>query len=912
MGVLNSSDSLDMSGCPQFASIRSLDSSSICGCPQFVLLNSSSLSIRPQFVGVLNSTAQCRNCAIVCFGLFFLQQVRTLAHRSRVPLMSYPIRIHSRYRLTFLASLLFAILSPTLSAQTASVDEVRAVARLYSAAFDRDPKINGLNFWVKAYEGGSSLSTISRQFYLSPEFTKKYGTLNEKQFVEQLFRNVLGRDGKLSGINFWVKNLQGGASPASVLKKFADSPENVTKTTATFADMRYINGQWTFEPIFTNNLIAESLDIDSSFPRIGYPLEVSVSLTALELTDDVSVAFFAIDKDRANVRQLALDTATIDRVEPGTNTYTLEIEVPTSLEIAGPYYIGALVDAADFIGETNEGDNETSAIVTLSPVSNPNLMIESMEPDRDAIILDRYTYNYAEQAELGVVNSDAGGTVSWRVNGAQVPIEVEVFATIRLFQSDSGQTFDVPLYLWNSEQERYMNAYGIDPETGIFTGREWLPVGSVGQLTGQGGDGVSAVSLSEFDPRSAHLDFYFPGRFADELEIALRDLPVALSPNEPPPDLSTTDLQALKSFLFRATPQNLSSSLCVDIRPANHDIEEDITEDNRACSPLALVLPPIPVTPPPPVLPPVPPENPKPANPLLFQTGFESIWGGEFFGFGVDFSSTASADNRGVIIGVRGALPVQVFGLEVDFAAIEGRAQVLPLSQRDNPPPGQNPGFSLELEHLNQTLAFVTLDSGSIGPLQLFFTKEFKSKEKIVAVDPVPVKLTGGLTGNIGAEYTILFGQAAGGGLALETAPFVNVEAGASASVTVGIADVGVEGVISLVEEKFRIISGASINVLDDRHSDGTSEIVYVPRLQAINEITGAKGSLGVFVSVQVPTVKKCSWGIITGLCPGLKSIKYPYTLGQWSAFQKTDTLLDEQDLISVITLPNGSVGYYQ
>jgi hypothetical protein len=66
-----------------------------------------------------------------------------------------------------------------------------------------------------------------------------------------------------------------------------------------------------------------------------------------------------------------------------------------------------------------------------------------------------------------------------------------------------------------------------------------------------------------------------------------------------------------------------------------------------------------------------------------------------------------------------------------------------------------------------------------------------------------------------------------------------------------------------------------------------------------------------VFVSVEVPTVRKCSWGFFTGLCPGLKTIKYPYTLGQWTAFKKTDTLLDEQALISVVTLPNGSVGYY-
>jgi hypothetical protein len=138
-------------------------------------------------------------------------------------------------------------------------------------------------------------------------------------------------------------------------------------------------------------------------------------------------------------------------------------------------------------------------------------------------------------------------------------------------------------------------------------------------------------------------------------------------------------------------------------------------------------------------------------------------------------------------------------------------------------------------------------------------------------------------------------------------APFVNVKAGASAAVTVGVADVGVEGALTLVEEKFKIRSGASINVLDD-----LSEIVYVPRMQLINELIGAKGALSVFVKVSVPTVKECSWGIIKGICPGIKTVKFPYTLAQYTAFKKTDILFDESRPISVVTLPDGSPKYSQ
>ena len=133
-------------------------------------------------------------------------------------------------------------------AVTAEVEDVRLIARLYSAAFDRNPKVDGLNFWVDNFEGGSSIVGIAQKFNDSPEFTKKYGALSNVAFVEQLFRNVLHREGKKGGIDFWERHLVNGVSRAKVLAEFADSPENIVKTTETFADMRVLDGRWVFAP----------------------------------------------------------------------------------------------------------------------------------------------------------------------------------------------------------------------------------------------------------------------------------------------------------------------------------------------------------------------------------------------------------------------------------------------------------------------------------------------------------------------------------------------------------------------------------------------------------------------------------------------------------------------------------------
>lgn len=136
--------------------------------------------------------------------------------------------------------------SPELHAEPANVENVKAIARLYSAAFDRDPGISGLNFWVDSFEKGRSVTDIANDFYSSREFTAKYGPLTERQYVEQLYRNVLGRNGAQSGISFWVQKLQEGTSRAKILASFAGSPENVTKTSEVFANMHMEDGEWIF------------------------------------------------------------------------------------------------------------------------------------------------------------------------------------------------------------------------------------------------------------------------------------------------------------------------------------------------------------------------------------------------------------------------------------------------------------------------------------------------------------------------------------------------------------------------------------------------------------------------------------------------------------------------------------------
>ncbi|WP_420476247.1 DUF4214 domain-containing protein [Noviherbaspirillum sp. ST9] len=98
--------------------------------------------------------------------------------------------------------------------------------RLYQAAFNRTPDKGGLGFHMNDLDNGATLTQIAQNFINSPEFSQTYGSLNDMQFVTQLYANVLHRGPDANGLDYHVKNLANGMSRAQTLVGFSESPEN--------------------------------------------------------------------------------------------------------------------------------------------------------------------------------------------------------------------------------------------------------------------------------------------------------------------------------------------------------------------------------------------------------------------------------------------------------------------------------------------------------------------------------------------------------------------------------------------------------------------------------------------------------------------------------------------------------------
>ena len=110
-----------------------------------------------------------------------------------------------------------------------------AVPRLYTAAFGRAPEEDGFSFWLEQYTSGEwGLSRMAHFFASSDEFASKYGALDEEGFVNQLYRNVLGRQGEAAGVDFWVGQIRDeGMTRGTLLLRFSESPENVERSGTT-------------------------------------------------------------------------------------------------------------------------------------------------------------------------------------------------------------------------------------------------------------------------------------------------------------------------------------------------------------------------------------------------------------------------------------------------------------------------------------------------------------------------------------------------------------------------------------------------------------------------------------------------------------------------------------------------------
>ena len=694
------------------------------------------------------------------------------------------------------------------------------------------------------------------------------------------------------------------------------------------------------DPAPPNNFSVEAVKVMTPDPRIGFPLKVSVQLKANQPANNVGVSLFAIDNTGdpdADARQFPLGTEFIETLPAGSSSHELNVSIPSSVEFAGPYYIGAIVDPVDEVVELDEQDNDSTTEVELGPTNDPNILLADVALDRTALIIN--TDEYLDEVGVGnVYNADAGGTITLGADGLDVgeTVDIEAFASLRIIRKDNGTSHDVPLYLWNSEQQRYINAYGIDPDTGVMGEVEWLPMGTfTPQLAEIIGD---EAELDDVTRNSEHMDFYFPGKLGYELEQALRYPPIPCTgtcgfgggfppPTIPPPDLTAAAIDDLKAFLSglpfsgvrgdeSVSLAALDFSVCIKVRPTDPMVSDSVAEDNEVCPAIDIFLPPLPPGTPSYNTGSYVPVHNKPSEPLISGDGFATRNNNRHFAFNLDFGAGATADYRGYIEEVTAGIPVRLLGSDFDFLRMTVRAQLVP--DYSGKPASEQSGFSFEITFLNQVIDVLPPTTGSVSISLVQYSKE-KEKEQQFFVGPVPMIAGASIGGSFGIDYTFgyggddpsLFGSGASANpvisVGTSVGPFANLEAGMFAGVGTKVFSVGVEGVVTLLEEKIVYFIGTEIEVIDDGYTSGDVEFMITQLQKLSNIFTGPIGKLNLFAKYTVPKVSTCKWKFIKVKCIKLGTIKATKNIYTTPAlFRREDILFEDPFAELDVVIVNG------
>jgi alpha-tubulin suppressor-like RCC1 family protein len=116
------------------------------------------------------------------------------------------------------------------------------MARLYFGTYLRIPDYAGLRFWTDEFSSGRrSLDNISTAFATVPEFVNRYGNPSNRDFVNLIYINTLGRPGDAAGTNFWTGELDSARlTRGQMLNRFTESPEyKVARFAQVFTTLQY-------------------------------------------------------------------------------------------------------------------------------------------------------------------------------------------------------------------------------------------------------------------------------------------------------------------------------------------------------------------------------------------------------------------------------------------------------------------------------------------------------------------------------------------------------------------------------------------------------------------------------------------------------------------------------------------------
>lgn len=101
--------------------------------------------------------------------------------------------------------------------------DLARIESVYHAVLGRDGDADGVGYWLSEMESGLTLADLVTSFLQSSEHQQ--ADAGARDFVEGLYQNALGREADAAGVDYWLDDLEHGASRADVALSFIHSDE---------------------------------------------------------------------------------------------------------------------------------------------------------------------------------------------------------------------------------------------------------------------------------------------------------------------------------------------------------------------------------------------------------------------------------------------------------------------------------------------------------------------------------------------------------------------------------------------------------------------------------------------------------------------------------------------------------------
>jgi len=289
----------------------------------------------------------------------------------------------------------------------ATSSEKKAIIELYVGWFNRVPDVDGINFWIKEFDAGANLQTISGKFYdaATLQFSVDTGYsvgMSDNAFVTQLYDGVMGRNA-ISGLApnagelaYWVAKLNNDFSgdKGSLLVQMITEIKAFDATGN--ADITAVQNK------FSNKMsVAETLSVTGSPLWSGTTVAEGKAALA-SVTDDIASVTTAVE--------IALNGgSTSSNVTVGVGAASTDLNADTLLNETFGFDVAAALASVE----------NTQVVINNFDVANDKLQIDLLTANSSFSNINQLNGVEGIAVQISVINqqtiinfgSDADGTV---------------------------------------------------------------------------------------------------------------------------------------------------------------------------------------------------------------------------------------------------------------------------------------------------------------------------------------------------------------------------------------------------------------------------------------------------------------------------------------------------------------------